>query len=429
MIVHDKHRIFYRFEGEKGAFLLLHHGLFGSHRDWYEAGYVEALAGDFRLIIPDARGHGRSDHPLDPARYRLEDLSGDVVGIMDDLDIRNLHFFGYGLGALVGFDLLRRHPERLRITMLGGEAPFVTPPLIAEWEALAGRIRAAGLAAALRRLHGEERLVSLPDAPEGEGEQQAALALLEALAATPPEEGEGRISFNSPLALFTGEHDPALQRIQEGRKRIHRARFVSLAGQGHAGLFRQREALLEEVLRLLRSGRRKGDSAEGAEDSGRIDRQAGERDERGGPGSRRRTDPRAASPPDAEPPEPIPPPDQRTAQPSEQWDEPEGQGGEAPPSPATVAEEPAPSEPDFPQVEEAVQPPEAHDTGALSLDAPGSVVPETSLPGGEETLPPMGVEITQGREGGEAGDRGKDLAGERKEAPPAQPAPGETPKE
>ena len=44
MIVSNKQRIHFALEGEHGPYLLLHHGLFGSHRDWYEWGFVHQLA-------------------------------------------------------------------------------------------------------------------------------------------------------------------------------------------------------------------------------------------------------------------------------------------------------------------------------------------------------------------------------------------------
>jgi hypothetical protein len=51
-------RIHYQVEGE-GRALVLHHGFSESVVDWYEAGYVEALKADYRLILIDARGHRR----------------------------------------------------------------------------------------------------------------------------------------------------------------------------------------------------------------------------------------------------------------------------------------------------------------------------------------------------------------------------------
>jgi pimeloyl-ACP methyl ester carboxylesterase len=268
MVVSHKQRIHYRFEGEKGAYLLLHHGLFGSQQDWYDAGYVDALRDEFRLIVMDARGHGRSDHPLLPEDYRLGAFADDVVAIMDELDIRNLHFLGYSLGALVGFELLLRHPERVRIVMLAGESPFVSEALLAEWSALAEAVPREGLRAVQERLLAGLRLAAAPQHPEEEGEQPAAVALLQGLAREVPRPDEGRISVNSPVALFAGEDDPALERMRDARRRIHRARFVSFPGQSHAGLFRQRELLIAEMLRLLRPSRRPEDGQAESADHG-----------------------------------------------------------------------------------------------------------------------------------------------------------------
>lgn len=256
MVVSNQHRIFYRFEGEKGAYLLLHHGLFGSHEDWFQADYVSTLSGEFRLILPDARGHGRSDHPLEAEAYAPAQLADDMISIMDELGIHNLHFFGYSLGALVGLELLLRHPDRLRIVMMAGESPFVSTEMKEDWTSMADRVRHNGLAALKQRLHEERALPYLPGHPEEEGERDSALALLEGLAAIEPPQGEGRLSVNSPVALFTGGKDPARERIEQARKRIHRARFVSIPGQDHAGLFLEREALVTEMMRLLRSGKK-----------------------------------------------------------------------------------------------------------------------------------------------------------------------------
>jgi len=53
-------RIHYRIEGE-GPTLVLQHGFLQSIEDWYECGYVDAFRSDYRLVLVDARGHGRSD--------------------------------------------------------------------------------------------------------------------------------------------------------------------------------------------------------------------------------------------------------------------------------------------------------------------------------------------------------------------------------
>lgn len=342
MVVSNRQRIHYRFLGERGAYLLLHHGLFGSHRDWYEAGYVEALADNFRLILVDARGHGRSDHPLEPAAYRLEHFADDVIAIMEELSIRNLHFLGYSLGALVGMELLLRHPQRVRITMMAGESPFVLEEMRAEWRELADRIGLEGFGPALEGMHRERRLPTPLTHPEAEGEKQAALALLEALQSLENRQPEDRLTVDSPVALFIGAEDRAAGRVQEARKHIHRARFVSLPGLDHVGLFEQREALLAEVLRLVHSGRKSEDAArEDKTDEGGNSRR----------GDRNR-------PNTAREPEPAPAP------------------VEGDPGPSALDPPPGSGSPGDPGEAEGDGPPEAHETRG---DPPG----EEPLPPGE----------------------------------------------
>ena len=64
-------RIHYHVEGE-GTPLLLQHGFTSSIKNWYTNGYVEPLKQDYKLILVDARGHGESDKPHDPAQYDLK---------------------------------------------------------------------------------------------------------------------------------------------------------------------------------------------------------------------------------------------------------------------------------------------------------------------------------------------------------------------
>ena len=261
MVVSRGQRIYFRFEGERGAYLLLHHGLFGSHQDWYRAGYVEALASEFRLVIPDARGHGRSDHPTAVDDYRQELLADDLVEIMNDLGIRNVHVLGYSLGALVGFALLRRHPERVRIAVLGGESPLVQPAQKELWAQQLARLRETSLTDHLASLREQQAVVRAEAEVDEAKAHPAACALLEAMQSWEPAPAE-RITVSSPLTLFAGAQDPALPRVEAARSAVTRARLVVFPGQTHAGLFAQREALSEELLRLLKSGRRQEEASD-----------------------------------------------------------------------------------------------------------------------------------------------------------------------
>lgn len=103
-----------------GPPLLLAHGSALSHSIWRGFGYLKALRSKYRLILPDLRGHGRSDKPYDPASYAMDLVTGDVLAILDALHVERTHYFGYSFGARVGLSLAVRAPERLRTLTVGG---------------------------------------------------------------------------------------------------------------------------------------------------------------------------------------------------------------------------------------------------------------------------------------------------------------------
>jgi pimeloyl-ACP methyl ester carboxylesterase len=112
-------RIHYETEGDGTPLVLLHGALVGSEM-WHELGYVDALRDDHRLILIDARGHGQSEAPRDPAQYRPELMAGDVTAVLDALEIPAAHFLGASMGAAIGFQLARRAPQRCTSLVLLG---------------------------------------------------------------------------------------------------------------------------------------------------------------------------------------------------------------------------------------------------------------------------------------------------------------------
>jgi len=75
------------------------------------AGQVAALRGRFRVLAFDFRGHGGTG--LARAPYRIEDLAGDVIGLLDGLKIAATHYVGASLGGMAGFSLALDYPKRL----------------------------------------------------------------------------------------------------------------------------------------------------------------------------------------------------------------------------------------------------------------------------------------------------------------------------
>jgi len=107
----DGVRIHYREEGN-GSPLILVHGLgVNSDINFQARGVTGRLAKEFHLILPDLRGHGRSDKPHDVEAYGVE-MCKDIIRLMDHLHIDKAQVLGYSLGGFVVLKLVSLYPER-----------------------------------------------------------------------------------------------------------------------------------------------------------------------------------------------------------------------------------------------------------------------------------------------------------------------------
>lgn len=119
-------RIAYEMLGEVPPLVLLH-GSACSSAEWREMGYTDRLRRDYQLIMIDARGHGASAKPHDPAAYALPLRVADVTAVLNALTIRQAHVFGYSMGGWIGFGLAKYAPERVRTPILGGAYLYAEP--------------------------------------------------------------------------------------------------------------------------------------------------------------------------------------------------------------------------------------------------------------------------------------------------------------
>lgn len=90
----------------QGETLVLLHGLGSTKRDWDFQ--VPVFSTNYRLIIPDFRGHGQSGHNED---FGVEFLTEDVYQLLQDLNINKATFIGFSMGGAVAFQMAISHPE------------------------------------------------------------------------------------------------------------------------------------------------------------------------------------------------------------------------------------------------------------------------------------------------------------------------------
>ena len=107
-----------------GAPVLLLHGGGGIGANW-ELVFKEPPDG-FQMIIPDLRGHGRSDNPL--PGFSIRQLAEDVAKLMEELGFRRYQAMGMSLGAKTLLQVATRHPDRLEAMVLVSAAPYFPNP-------------------------------------------------------------------------------------------------------------------------------------------------------------------------------------------------------------------------------------------------------------------------------------------------------------
>ena len=133
--------IWYAEFGRGDPVLLLHGGLANSS---YWGKQVRALMGQYRVIVMDSRGHGRSTRDAQPFGYDL--MANDVIGLLDYLKIRRVALVGWSDGAIIGLDIAMHHPERLSKLFAfaanydtAGVADVDKSPVFTAFEARAGK--------------------------------------------------------------------------------------------------------------------------------------------------------------------------------------------------------------------------------------------------------------------------------------------------
>ncbi len=77
---------------------------------------LDALAEEFRLIVPDLRGFGGSTVP--PGPYLMEQFADDMVALLDHLGLEQVVVGGVSMGGYVTFAFWRKYAARVRALVL-----------------------------------------------------------------------------------------------------------------------------------------------------------------------------------------------------------------------------------------------------------------------------------------------------------------------
>jgi pimeloyl-ACP methyl ester carboxylesterase len=101
--------------------VLLHGFVANAKLNWVSPGIVDALVQAGRSVLAvDARGHGQSDKPHDPALYGESTMARDVTGLLRHLGVSVYDLVGYSMGAIVALIAASTEHTRLRRLVIGG---------------------------------------------------------------------------------------------------------------------------------------------------------------------------------------------------------------------------------------------------------------------------------------------------------------------
>lgn len=109
-------RLYYEVYGQGKPLVVLHGGGLGCT---YEMGFfIDALKGEYQVIAPSTRGHGRSAIGSAPITYRQK--AEDMMGLIDAVTDEPLLVLGFSDGAYTAYKMAALFPRRIeKIVAIG----------------------------------------------------------------------------------------------------------------------------------------------------------------------------------------------------------------------------------------------------------------------------------------------------------------------
>ncbi|TKJ30973.1 alpha/beta hydrolase [Blastococcus sp. CCUG 61487] len=210
--------------------VLLQHGFAAdSLRNW--AGVVPALLADGREVVAvDARGHGASDKPHDPAFYGERAMAGDLAAVVDALGFEEFDLAGYSMGGIVSL-LLAGTDRRVRRLVVGGIGAGVVERGGVDTRAIANTALVAALEADDARSITDPSAAAFRAFADATGADRLALAAHARVVHAQP---LPLADITAPTLVVAGDADPLAVRPQVLVDAIPEARLVMVPGD-HLG--------------------------------------------------------------------------------------------------------------------------------------------------------------------------------------------------
>lgn len=236
-VENDGARIWYATYGSGAPVILLHGGL-GHSGNW---GYqVPALVrSDYRVVLIDSRGHGRSTRDARPYSYEL--MASDVLAVMDTLNLEEAGLVGWSDGACTGLVLASQAPERVAGVFFFACNMDPSGAKEVEFGPVLKRCFS-------RHVKDYARLSSTPDKFD---EFSDAVGLMQRT--QPNYSAQDLAQISVPVAIVHSEHDEFIKRehAEYLARNIPNAEFIYLPGVSHFAPLQRPEQFNNAILAFL----------------------------------------------------------------------------------------------------------------------------------------------------------------------------------
>ena len=242
------------------------HGFTGSAATWAPAMTHFALR--HRVVAPDLLGHGRSDAPPHPSRYRIGRSVADITAVLDQLGLSTVSVVGYSMGGRLALRLASTVPRRVAALVVVSASPGLRGAEARRARAaqdglLADAIERDGVAAFVERWERLPMFATQAALPEAARERvraerlgHSARGLANSLrgmgqGVQPPMYARLRL-MRVPALILAGELDaPYCAMGREMERLMPQARLAIVPGAGHAVHLEQPEEFRRMVTEFL----------------------------------------------------------------------------------------------------------------------------------------------------------------------------------
>jgi pimeloyl-ACP methyl ester carboxylesterase len=230
-----------------------------------DAGHVARFAGslvrDFTVVAYDRRGLSRSPRPEGWSRTSITEQAEDAAGLVNALGLAPAAVVGHSLGALIGLELLLRHPELVRQAVLIDAGPIDSAIADRQQRMVSSEtVRAAisrgprpGFEALLRHLHIWDN-IDEPARERALGNAEVFFSHETPLLQTYQPDGALLGANRVPVRVCAGKETPAVFREMADWLALKLSVRVEAVPGGHASCIEQPDGVADVIRPLLLSG-------------------------------------------------------------------------------------------------------------------------------------------------------------------------------